>query len=678
MIRTIKTIDYPAWISLALLIVLGHYSQQNHFFFTEYPAGRLLFFAVVAIALSLLAGKVRNHLPRIADWTFAIVVAVYLYRQWPHAFFDDAGFIMRYLDQLHKGYWFQYNAGEGAVFGISGFIHGLFASLLVKFAGIHPERALHISNLTGVALSVYFLVNIFRYFIPRSGWAYAGAFIVACFTKNWDVVLFTGMETPLHVCLVLGAFYFLLYGKTKSFYLFAALAVISKLDAVPVMAVLLLFHAIERLRKDKLKTVWGTEARPMLLYFWLPLGIWAAFATWLFGSPFPQSAKAKVLYHSGADHSFFPFLEGFSHNLYKAPILVIFLVLLLIHLLYIRKKGMPAITRYFGFGWMYIAVMALYYFYNPNERMLWYYALPDLLFMAQCILSTLWLASEAKDWKAYTLPAAVVAFWLAYIKPDVDNGRIWMFSYLEKVERERYEIGKYIAAKSTADETLLAWHGLIARPFPGYVLDGTGLNSQKAVDFKLDRDSMLAVVRPTYGVHHAYAQINASFASQGYSVREMFGDVTLENWPAWIWWRRNENMPPHEMTNLTDSMVVQGKVTYTKDPLKVEGPRVEFTFPLSAGKGTFWCILEGRGGEPKRVKAKIWNNALLLQEKEVELPAYGDPKLPSLYTVGSGIAYEVQDSSAMIRVEFLPTGTDTVVKIVNPMIEHYPFKKSLN
>lgn len=678
MIRTIKTIDYPAWISLALLIVLGHYSEQNHFFFTEYPTGRLVFYAFVVIALSLLAGKVRNGLPRIADWTFAVVVAVYLYRQWPHTFFDDAGFIMRYLDQLHKGYWFQYNAGEGAVFGISGFIHGLFTSLLVKFGGMHPERALHVSNLTGLTLSVYFLVNIFRYFIPRAGWAYAGAFTVMCFTKNWDVVLFTGMETPLHVCLVLGAFYFLLYAKTKSFYLFAALAVISKLDAVPVMAVLLLFHAIERLRKDKLKTVWATEARPMLLYFWLPLGIWVAFATWLFGSPFPQSAKAKMLYHSGADHSFFPFLEGFSHNLYKAPVLVIFLALLLIHLLYIRKKGVTVITRYFGFGWMYVGIMALYYFYNPNERMLWYYALPDLLLVAQCILSTLWLASEAKDWKAFTLPAAVIVFWLAYLKPDVDNGRIWMFSYLEKVERERHEIGKYIAAQATADDKLLAWHGLIARPFPGYVLDGTGLNSQKAVEFKLDRDSMLAHVKPTYGVHHGYAHINASFASQGYSVKEMFGDVTIENWPAWIWWVRNENMPPHEIVNLTHGMVVEGKITYTENPLKVEGPHVTFSFPVSSGEGTFRFILEGRGPEAKRVKAKLWANGVLLQERDLELPAYGDPQVPSLYTVGAGIPYGAQDSSTVLRVEFFPTGADTVVKINNPMVEHYPLIKSLH
>lgn len=671
-------IDFPAWISLCVLIFLGVFAELNHFLFSEYPIWKIVFFATSVIILCFCAGLLRNLFPRITDWAFASILTAYLYRLWPHMFFDDAGFIMRYLDQLKDGYWFQYNGGEGAVFGISGFIHGLYCSLLVKFGGMSPERALHFSNLTGLAITIYFISGIFRYFIQRPGIAYASTFVIVCFSKTWADVLFTGMETPLHVALVMGAFYFLLFGKIRAFYLFASLSVISKLDAVPIMAVLLLFHAIDNIKKFGIAKTIQVNIKPQLVYFWVPLLIWFGFSTWLFGSPFPQSAKAKVLYHSGANNSLFPFLEGFSNDIYKHPILWLLLVLFVLHVLYINRKGLQAITIYFGFGWMFVGIMAMYYFYNPNERMLWYYALPETLLLAQCILSTVWIASESKDWKKYLLPVLVLFCWVLYLKPDVDGGRNWMFSYLEKVERERYEVGKYIASQATDQDTLLAWHGLIARPFPGFVLDGTGLNSKMAVEFKLNRDSMISVIKPDYGIHHGYPAINESFSKNGYFIKGMFGDVTLENWPAWIWWERNTSRMPNTITQtVTDSMIVSGRIMNKENPIKVEGRSVIFQLPENVNKGVFWCVFEGRGNNDKNVHIKLWGGTELITEWDIKLPPYGKEGYPSLYTYGSGFSfgndYRSYTDSSQVRVEFLPTGEDTVVKINNPIIE-YPHK----
>lgn len=643
---------------------------------TPISLGRILLYAGVVIGVCLILAKRRGSFPRWVDILFSLAVSGYLYKIWPHTFFDDAGFIMRYLDQLKHGFWFQYNPGEGAVFGISGFMHGLYCSILVKYFGMSAERALHVSNLLGLFFTVYFLSGIFRYLFHKPAWAYVATFIVVSFSKSWCDVLFTGMETPLHVAFIVGSLYFLITQRYKLFYFMGALSVVSKLDAVPVIAILFLMLALHQIKEVGFLNAWKKEWRSFIVYFGVPLICWVLFSYSFFGSPFPQSAKAKVLYHSGANDSFFPFLEGFTNDVYKYPLLILFGLFFLVHVLYSFKKGLQSVTYYFSFGWMFIAIMALYFFYNPNERMLWYYALPDFLLVAQCLLSSVWLAMEAKDWKRFALPPVLFVLWIIYLKPDVDGGRNWMFSYLEKVEKERYEMGKYIAKVAKNKDKLLAWHGLIARPFPGFVLDGTGLNSKMAVDFKLNRDSMLAVVKPTYGVHHAYPWVNESFSNQGYFIKGMFADVTLENWPAWIWWeKRTDESLRSRVQLMNDSMLLSGKITHDEYPLKVEGKSVIFNLPIDASFGVFWAAMEGRGSDEKSVLVRIKKeDGAILEERFVSLPAYGDTTYPSLYTLGVSIPFSRthSDSTYQMNIEFLPTGADTLVKINNALVE-YPY-----
>ncbi len=589
-------------------------------------------------------------------------------------FFDDAGFILRYLDQLKHGYWFQYNPGEGAVFGISGFIHGLYASILVKL-GMHAERALHFSNLTGLFLCILFLQGIFYRLLGQRFLAYLGAASVILLSKTYCDVLFTGMETPLHIALILGAWYFYLSRQKSWFFLFAALSVISKLDAVPVVGMMMLVYGLSEWKDFGFGGVAANNRKPKVFFFLIPLVLWVVFAFWFFGSPFPQSAKAKVLYHSGAHTHWFPFLEGFLSDIYKKPLLILWMVFFFIHLLLIRKTQGRSVTDYWMFGWMFVGIMVLYYFYNPNERMLWYYALPDLLLVAQCILSSLWLASLSKDVKGYLLPIFSLFFWFMHLMPDVQGARFWMFSYLEKVERERLEVGKYIAREADSQQKLLAWHGLLARPFPGYVLDGTGLNSPLAVEFKLNRDSMIAGIKPDYAIHHAYDKIVESFEQAGYSVKGVFGDVTLENWPAWIWWKRETDPRYRYVTkNLADSSVAAGEIVHASHPLKVEGKRIEFQFPYQPGEqAKLWFAFEGRNMEEgRKIQIKVWRDSIQVGDDFVSIPAFGNSEYPSLYTFGTYVNLpEFNDSLnfSLFRVEFLPCGADSVVKINNPLLE---------
>src|SRR6202008_4290115 len=75
----------------------------------------------------------------------------------PRIFYDDAGFILRHLDHFSQGYWFRYNINDPPVYGISGFIHGVFCGMLCLLHLASPEQALMISNLVGFIATSWFL-----------------------------------------------------------------------------------------------------------------------------------------------------------------------------------------------------------------------------------------------------------------------------------------------------------------------------------------------------------------------------------------------------------------------------------------------------------------------------------------------------------------------------------------
>jgi hypothetical protein len=666
--------DRFSLLSFGLVLFLAFFAQSNHTLFSSEDTPGHLGFGLVLISYCAFLSAWANRFPRFTHLIFALSLTAYLYLIWPHMFFDDAGFILRYLDQLKKGYWFEFNAGEGPVYGISGFLHGLYASILVK-TGMTAERALHVSNVTGLWLCLIFLRGIFYGLLRNHFLSYLSSAASVLLSKTFCDVLFTGMETPLHVSFILGTAYFFVSRQIGWFFFFGAVSVISKLDAVPVIGMLFLLFAVSEWQKGRWKELVDNDKLKAYSRFFIPLGIWIAFAFFFFGSPFPQSAKAKVLYHSGANTHWFPFMEGFLSDIYKKPLLILFSVLFAIHVLLIRRTSGRALTHFWIFGWMFFAIMGLYYFYNPNERMLWYYALPDLLLVGQCALSAAWIGSLAKDYKAYLLPVLTLFMLFLFLLPDVRGARFWMFSYLEKVERERLEVGKYIAKDAGENQKLLAWHGLLSRPFPGYVLDGTGLNSPLAVNYRLNRDSLIAGIDPDFGIHHGYEAIVESFQKAGYRINGLFGDVTMENWPAWIWWKKNEDTRFRYATLLIpDSSVTAGKLTKTEHPLKAEGGRIEIRIPHKHGEtARLWFLYEGRNAiTGRKLQIKLWRDSTLISEDFLPIPVYGDPQEPSLYT--KGFCFEIPEFNdslnlSVLRVEFLPWGADSSVKINNPILE---------
>ena len=81
---------------------------------------------------SLKIGKKLAFRPQmLLEIAFAAMAIVYIRTYDPITYVDDAGFILRYLDNFQKGCFFCFNVQEGPVFGLSSFMYGLLGGMMV-------------------------------------------------------------------------------------------------------------------------------------------------------------------------------------------------------------------------------------------------------------------------------------------------------------------------------------------------------------------------------------------------------------------------------------------------------------------------------------------------------------------------------------------------------------------
>ncbi len=582
---------------------------------------------------------------------------------------------MRYLDNLQQGVWFHFNANESSVYGISGFVHGLYCSLLVKVTGISAERSLHISNLTGLFFTSVLMLRIIRKLLPEARLEYVIVILALLYSKYFCDVYFQGMETPLHIATVLAAGHFMLQNKLKLFYGFSALAVISKLEAVPVVTVFFIIHKLPNLTRARFKPFVKENLFAFLVYFILPMLAWVVFSTLFFGSPMPQSAKAKMLYHSGAIQSAFPFLEVFLQDSFRQPLLMLLFLFFVVQLFFAQKSNGDSILKHFVFGWMFFGLMVLFHFYNPNERMLWYYAFPDFLLLLQCLYSAAWLTSNLPEQSLRLRYSIFTIAFVFFLKFDTDGARYWMFSYLERVEQERYEVGKHVAQKASPSDSLLAWHGLTSRPFPGFVIDGTGLNSKLALSYKLNRDSLIERFRPRFIIHHAQGYLVECFSAHNYRIVDVYGDVTLENYEPWILWERPANaQDKNQVMVLQKDDVSAGEIAQGISFVKITGNEIQFeTDTRHMQLKKLWFVFEGRAENEREIKLEIFDKDSLVDSHKLTVKSKERTTSPSLYTQSFCVNLEkIKCSGNQVVFKFSEVHENEILKISCPMLEFTP------
>ncbi|HHG86350.1 MAG TPA: hypothetical protein ENJ82_16485, partial [Bacteroidetes bacterium] len=437
-----------------------------------------------------------------AEIALSLAAVFYIIIYDPIIYVDDVGFILRYLDNFQEGCFYCFNMEDGPVFGISSFIYGLLAGGLNWLHIMSPETSINFLTYAGVFTTTFLLFRILRHIMTSQGAVFLMVLLILTCGKSVLFIFNSGMESPMHLSIVLAAFLFFLQKKDRWMWLFLALATISKLDVVPLVLVIGLFWLIENFGELRHISWRNPRYRHMILFGILPVLIWVGFALLVFGSPLPQSAYAKVYFHSHAKGTWFPFLDHFVKSNYRSPFLYTMLGLLLLQLIFalIRGKG----GRQLVFGMSFIGTMTLYYFYNPGERMQWYYTLPETLMFTQLAISAYWLLSSlGKRWTTGLVGLVVgTTFLLSWTRQRIEVEVFRNYEYV--VETERTRIGEYLGSVISPQDTLLAGHGLNARHCKGYVIDQTGLNSRLMTQFERKTDSVLKVLKPHWIVMHGW------------------------------------------------------------------------------------------------------------------------------------------------------------------------------
>ncbi len=474
------------------------------------------------------------------EFLMVLIISSLIFFMLPPIIFDDTGFVLRYLENFYDGYLFRYNVQDSPVYGISGFIHGLYSGLLCFFHIAKPHQALLISNYTGFIFTGWYIYLILKKLVNRQAMPFLIWVICITCTPRYLLVANAGLETTLHLTFVFGAIYYLVTQKARPFFLFTALMIISKLDAVPVAFTGIFYYLVFRLNIYNDKRELLKDTRLIVLYFIIPLAIGMGCITLLFGSPLPQSAFAKLYYHSHPNNHWFPFLEYFLGDYQRIALLGSGLAFWLMNVAEVIWKKDWALSVNGLFGSMFLAILALYYFYNPGERMLWYYSMPELFVTIQVVYSVYHYSNTYIGGKYANATVLLFLFFFSNIawKDAYDN-----LKYLETAtivaEGERTKIGRDIAAMGNSGQVLMAGHGLISHPFKGYVIDMTGLNSRVATRYQLKIDSIIADYKPDFMVSHSNNIAVDLSNKYNYELVHIYRNITLYNNYSWVLLRKS-------------------------------------------------------------------------------------------------------------------------------------------
>lgn len=276
---------------------------------------------------------------------------------------DDAYITFRYARNLLSGYGFVYNPGE-KVLGTTTPLYTLLLAGMGMLAGGRnadlPSLALAINAVVD-GITCLWLWNLGK----KAGSFGAGlgvgiVWAIAPFSVTFAI---GGMETSLVVCLLTGVVWAFLERRYALTGLFGALAFLTRVDAMLLLAPLGLFWGMQALR--------GREKIPLraIVSAGLPVTIWLLFSMAYFGNPVPQSVQAKILAYRlepGAalirllQHYATPFMDyyllGYPASVMVGLFLYPFLALVGASAVFRRE---PRFLPYLIYPWVYFLAFAL-------------------------------------------------------------------------------------------------------------------------------------------------------------------------------------------------------------------------------------------------------------------------------------------------------------------------------
>ncbi len=190
---------------------------------------------------------------------------------------DDPYITYRYARNLAEGTGFIYNAGE-RVLGTTTPLYAVLLSLPGRVTGDFPLISTLFSGAALGALGLLIGRILVQFNEPAAG--FVAAFLVVLNPYLGDVL---GFELNLFQALVFGAYAAYFSNRPNLAALLLGLATLTRGDGL-VPAGLILGHHLWIHRRR----AW----RPLLV-FAVVVGVWSVYATWSYGSPFPNTLAAK-------------------------------------------------------------------------------------------------------------------------------------------------------------------------------------------------------------------------------------------------------------------------------------------------------------------------------------------------------------------------------------------------
>lgn len=420
---------------------------------------------------------------------------------------DDSFITFRYARNLLAGEGFVFNPGER----VQGTTTPLYTLLMAGLGAVSgggdapfSSLALGVNALADAATCLLLWRIGKRLGSGTAGLAAALVWAVAPYSVTFAI---GGLETSLYVLLLTGAAAAYLERRHTLTALCAALALLTRPDAVLLVGPLILDRLVRALRGGPAERLTGRE----VLVFVLPCLAWGAFAWAYFGSPIPHSVQAKLAVYrlepSASlvrliQHYTTPFLQ---HRLLGAAAGVALGLALYPFLYFIGArhafKAEPRALAWLLYPWIYFIVFAL-----PNPLLFRWYLTPPLpayflviLIGAEELLRAL-VAGKTKDRAA--LPpsrsrlAAVLVALFVFVLPLVTTLSDWQLRPDHgpdrpapsmawfKLELLYRQAAARLSPRMTADTLLAAGDvGMLGFYTPARILDTVGLNSPRALAY---------------------------------------------------------------------------------------------------------------------------------------------------------------------------------------------------
>lgn len=419
---------------------------------------------------------------------------------------DDAYITFRYARHIVAGEGMVYNPGERVLGTTTPLYAGLMAALgLIAGGESAPFPVLAMSaNALFDALTCFLLLRLGeRLGAPRAGVGAALVWAILPFSVTFAI---GGLETSLYVALLTGAAYAHLTGKHVPAALLAALSLLTRPDALILLALL----ALDRLLTAGLlhrsagrqasAPITGAEVAAALL---LPLA-WFGFAWLYFGHPIPNSIAAKSAAYllppeqalvRLTQHYATPFMD---HLTFGIPGIMVGFGLYPFLFLVGARAAWQANRRawpWLAFPWLYFAVFAA-----ANPLIFRWYLTPPLpayvlgiLIGLDRVATALAVRLEGGRWRGALQVCLVV------VLPFFLSGRDWQVRPDHGLSRPAPEMAWYAlelvyrqAAEALAGElttspvrpTLAAGDvGVLGYFTSARILDTVGLNSPEALPY---------------------------------------------------------------------------------------------------------------------------------------------------------------------------------------------------